>query len=183
MPRLELFYPIKPLRINQVFGIQNLTYMRFGFPKHNGIDYATEPKQIAYAMCDGYVYDTGFNDGAGFYVRMATREKVEAEGRTEIVAFMYMHAESILVKKGQEVRAGDPLIVCDNTGFSTGRHLHISAYFIGAGDMKLAVGDAKTDYCFDFSRYYNGYFAADAQKVFAILYQIKALLLKWLQSS
>jgi murein DD-endopeptidase MepM/ murein hydrolase activator NlpD len=170
MSKLELFYPVKPLITTQAFGIFNPAYKQFDFSYHNGWDYATTHGQIAYAMCDGIVTDVGENGGAGKYVRYKTAEAVEAEGALEVVEFMYMHAEKQLVKKGQYVKAGDPLIVCDNTGFSTGPHLHISAYFINPAGKKIRGRFAKTDYCIDFSKYYNRYFAVDAQKIFSIYY-------------
>lgn len=180
MAKLDLFYPLKPLRINQAFGIKNPSYEQFGFSKHNGWDYALDPDLIAGAMCDMEVYDVGFNSGAGNYVRARTPSPVEAEGRVGYVAFMYMHAKECLVKEGQILKAGDPIMVCDNTGFSTGNHLHISAYFVNELNEKLP-GNPETDHCFDFSRYYNGYFADDAQTVYMVLYKLISFLRKVLR--
>lgn len=181
MPKLELFYPVKPVRINQAFGIYNPAYEQFGFTHHNGIDYATVADQTAYAMCDGIVSEVGTQKGAGNFVRYRTVGKVEVQGRLEWVEFMYMHAAKVLVKKGDIVKAGDPLIICDSTGFSTGNHLHISAYYLTPLGAKARVGWEGTNWCFDFSRYYNNFFAEDAQKVFSLYYQIIALLRSYLK--
>lgn len=178
--KLELFFPAKPYQITQAFGIANPSYLQFGFSKHNGIDFAVDADGIVRAMCDGVVYETGYNSGAGNFVRYKT-ETVEAEGRTGIVGFMYMHAKEVLVKKGQVIKAGDALIVADNTGFSTGPHTHISAYFINSLDQRVPIGEPETDYCFDFSKYYNKYFADDAQTVFGVLFKIKQLLTDYLK--
>lgn len=172
--KLELFYPAKPYRITQAFGISNPSYNQFGFSKHNGIDFGLDADKIVRAMCDGEVYEVGFNNGAGNFVRYKT-STVEAEGKRGRVAFMYMHAEKCLVTKGQKVKAGDPLIIAGNTGFSTGPHTHISAYFINELDEKVPL-NPETDHCFDFSKYYNGYYADDAQKVIGIYKQILSLL-------
>lgn len=176
--RLALFHPVKPLRVNQAHGIFNPAYKQFGFTEHNGVDYATEDGQIAYAMCEGIVTDVGYNKGAGNYVRYKTEVPVDAENQIGVVEFMYMHADHALVERGQYVKVGTPLIVCDNTGFSTGRHLHISAYFIGANGLKKRLGRSETDWCFDFSKYYNGMFAGDAYTILGILQRIVALLKK-----
>lgn len=172
--KLELFYPAKPYRITQAFGILNPAYNQFGFKKHNGIDFAVDTDGIVRAMCDLEVYEIGFNNGAGNYVRAKTGT-VEAEGKIGTVAFMYMHAKEHLCKKGDKLKAGDPVIVADNTGFSTGPHTHISAYFVNAANQKME-GDPETDHCFDFAPYYNGYFADDAQTVLMIYKKIIDLL-------
>ena len=175
--KLDLFYPAKPYVITQAFGITNPSYNQFGFSKHNGTDFAVDTDKIVRAMCDGEVYEVGFNKGAGNFVRYKTG-RVEAEGRTGIVGFMYMHAEKCLVTKGQKIKAGDPLIIAGNTGFSTGPHTHISAYFINELDERIPVGNPETDYCIDFSKYYNGYFSDEATKVINILSTIINLLRK-----
>lgn len=180
MSKLELFYPVKPLVISQAFGIKNPSYLQFGFSEHNGWDYPVPFRLIAYAMCDGIVTEVGENKGAGRYVKYRTNEPVEANGHKGLVQFMYMHADETIVRKGDIVKAGTPLMYCDTTGFSTGNHLHISAYFIGQDGKKLRIGRAETDYCFDFSLFYNRFYAEDAPKVFAIYYKIIALLRDYL---
>lgn len=175
--KLELFFPAKPYVITQAFGILNRSYKDNGmsFAKHNGIDFMVDTDGIVRAMCDLEVYDVGFNDKAGNYVRLKTLQPVEAEGKTGRVAFMYMHAKEHLCKVGDILKAGDPVIVADNTGFSTGPHTHISAYFVNERNIKVD-GDPDVDHCFDFSKYYNGYHADDAQAVLLILKKIITLL-------
>jgi len=46
MSKLELFYPAKPYKITQAFGINNPSYLQFGFSQHNGIDIAVIREQI-----------------------------------------------------------------------------------------------------------------------------------------
>lgn len=177
-PRLELFYPVKPLVVNQAFGIYNPAYLQFGFSEHNGIDYGAVEGEKALAMCDGIVKEVGYNSGSGNFVRYRTLEPVQVGDRIGIVEFIYMHAEHALVGEEQIVKAGDALMVCDNTGFSTGRHLHISACFVDSHGDRIAIGSPETVECFDFSPYYNRFYAVDAQKVFGLFYQVIALLKK-----
>src|SRR3990167_5835535 len=144
MSKLELFFPAKPYNVTQAFGIYNPAYLQFGFELHNGADFTIEPDGLVHAMCDGEVTETGFNSGAGNFVRYKT-EPMEAEGRTGVVEFMYMHGKEILVKKGDKVLCGDSLMIADNTGFSTGPHTHISAYFIGSNGLKISINNPRAD--------------------------------------
>ncbi len=168
--KLELSFPAKPYTITQAFGILNPSYEQFGFSKHNGIDFAVDADGIVVAMCEGIVYEVGANAGAGNFVRYHTLTPVECEGRVGYVGFMYMHAKSQLVKQGDRLYSGTPLIVADNTGFSTGAHTHISAYFIDLNSLlKLPFGEKESDYCFDFSKYYNGFYGDDIKVIAASL--------------
>lgn len=184
--KLELFYPAKPYVITQAFGIYNPAYQQFGFTKHNGIDFLIDADSVVRAMCDGIVTEVrdyiqdGKYVGAGKAVRYRTLVPVEAEDHTSYAEFMYMHAKEQLVSVGQKVKAGDPIIIADNTGFSTGPHTHISAYFVNENGSKQLIGQSESDYCFDFSKYYNGYYADDATRVIGILQQVISLLKKFL---
>lgn len=180
MAKLEVFLPVKPLVVTQAFGIYNPVYKQFGFTKHNGVDMAVSDGQPAYAPMDCIVIETGFNSGAGRYVKVNTLEPVQAEGKTGIVCLTFMHGKEIKVTKGQQLKAGDLLMYCDNTGFSTGHHLHVSAFFIDPGGYKMQIGDVDSDYCFDWSKYCNWFYAVDAQKVFAIYYKMIGVLKLWL---
>lgn len=180
MAKLSVFWPVKPYRINQAFGIFNPAYKQFNFTHHNGIDMATYDGQPAYAMCDSYVVNVGENSSAGKFARIRTIEPVDAEGRIGLVGFTYMHGKEIKVVKGQMLKAGDLVMLCDNTGFSTGHHLHVSAFFISPSGEKQRIGRKESDYCFDFTPYWNKYYAEDAQKVFALYYQVLSLLRTWL---
>lgn len=172
---LKLTYPAKPYLLTQAFGIYNPAYLQFGFDHHNGIDFRVDTDGKVVSMCDGVVTDAGFNSGAGNYVRYRTLEPVVTETATQYVEFMVMHASKLLVKKGDLVKIGTPLMVADNTGFSTGPHTHISAYFVDINTgFKMPIGDKNSDYCFDFSKYYTGDYADD---IFT-LNKIKDLALK-----
>ena len=167
MKKLELYYPAKPYIVAQKFGIYNPAYLQFGFSKHNGEDFAVDKDGVVLAMCDGVVTETGFNSGAGNFVKYKTNEKVDVDGVPRTVGFMYMHGERILVKQWDLVKAGTPLMIADNTGFSTGPHTHISAYFLNELGNKIVLDPASND-CFDFSKFYNGFHADDAKFVESI---------------
>lgn len=176
MSRLSVFLPAKPLIVTQAFGIFNPAYERFGFTCHNGIDMAIHDGQEAYAMLDGVVSEVGENDGAGKYLKIRTVGPVELANDSGVVCFMYMHGKEILVKQGQEVRAGDLVMRCDNTGFSTGHHLHISAFLVDSNGRKVRRGNPATDYCFDWYPYCNRFYAEDKKTLLALYMRVVELL-------
>ena len=177
MSKLELSYPAKPYTITQAFGIYNPAYEQFGFNRHNGIDFRVDIDGLVVAMCRGKVYEVGFNEGAGYFVRYRTLEPTTIDGNSGYVAFMYMHGLKQLVKVGDVVASGTPLMIADNTGFSTGPHTHISAYLVDYNNKKLSFGNKDSDYCFDFSKYYNGYYADDVKTWWDKLMEIKKKLI------
>lgn len=164
MKELELYIPGKPFNVTQAWGIYNPAYKQFGFSKHNGIDFKVDDDYLVRAMCDGVVTEVGYNSGAGNFVRYRTNEKVMCEGTECYVYFIYMHATLCLVKHGDKIKAGDPLIIAGNTGFSTGPHTHISAYRVGDDGSRLDK-DVESNYTFDFSKYFNGFYADHAKAV------------------
>lgn len=78
------------------------------------------------AVADGVVDYVRSEDtsGYGFYVR------VNHDGRFKT---WYAHLLSVSVVVGQFVRAGDLLGLADNTGNSTGSHLHLTLQDLEAG--------------------------------------------------
>ncbi len=147
--------------MNQAFGIKNDSYLKYGFSAHNGIDYRLDTDDESVAMCDGTVTETGFNSGAGNYVKYRT-PLVECLGENCYVEFFYMHGKvPALVNKGDKVKAGDKLLITGTTGNSTGVHTHISAYRLGLNGYTRIDNDPPTNNCFDFSILYNGYHADD----------------------
>lgn len=86
---------------------------------HNGIDWKTPNGTVIKAPFTGTVAEAYF-DAAGYgnYVKL--------ESDTEGVVLA--HLEKILVGVGARVNAGEPVGVSDNTGYSTGPHLHLGYY-------------------------------------------------------
>ncbi len=162
MKTLELYYPAKRYNVTQAFGIKNDSYLSLGFSRHNGIDFSVDEDGIVLAMCDGEVVDEGYNDKAGNYVKYKTIDQVLCEGVPCYVTFMYMHGEKNLVEMGDILRAGDQIMRAGNTGFSTGPHTHISAWRTDNHGNRLDI-DPTTNYCFNFAKYYNGFFADHAK--------------------
>ena len=110
---------INPLENAIVTGVYGSQRILNGKPKwpHYGIDFAAEEGTEIKAMLDGVVtlaepdlFYTGgtliFDHGHG-------------------ISTLYMHMETLMVKKGQKVKQGDVIGTVGSTGRSTGAHLDV----------------------------------------------------------
>lgn len=159
--RLTLADPLKFMSINQRFGKnQNPTYKEQGMPGHNGIDfYATHGTPI-YASHDGWAqYQIGNDRGHGVVV-ITDREYEDMNGVSSLWKTVYWHMvdftrepqykSPIADKTGFiKVKKGDVLGYANNTGNSTGSHLHF--------ELKRVAGSFGLWYNIDQS---NGYYGA-----------------------
>lgn len=82
---------------------------------YGGIDYGIATGTPVYAGFDGTVDARTQKDGYGNHVRVKNQSGE---------MLVYGHLRDYAVKTGDEVRAGDLLGFTDNTGFSSGPHLH-----------------------------------------------------------
>lgn len=83
---------------------------------HKGLDMAAPLGTPIKSISTGKVIAAGFTNIRGNYVTIqdATGEKTE-----------YFHCESLKVKTGQQVKAGEEIATVGSTGNSTGTHLHL----------------------------------------------------------
>lgn len=179
MSRLELWFPAKPYNISQAWGIYNPSYVQFGFSRHNGVDFLVGADRLVHCPVAAKVEDVGFSASKGNYVRLVSTEKHEVLGKECYVGLIFMHGEKNLVKKGQVLKVGEPLMIPDNTGFSTGPHTHMTAYRLSKPknlpENRLDT-NKETNYTFDPQLFWNGYYAQDVDKVMTVLRQTVALL-------
>lgn len=153
-------FPIKgTYRLTQKFGQNLLNYAQFGLKAHNGLDYACVTGTPIIAPQDGYVVDT-FNTakpdagGYGNEVRML----IATEEPNIYHDWIFGHLLTVFVTKGQFVKQGTPLGLSDNTGFSSGPHLHFGVRRLkrtgtGTGTFKNYLDEA-----YLIEEYNNGYF-------------------------
>jgi len=107
---------IKPAygRISSGFGYRiHPVYRRRMF--HAGIDIAARYGSTVYAARSGRVKYAGWLGGYGKVVVIDHRDGYETR---------YAHCSSILVRKGQWVRQGQPIARVGRSGVTTGTHLH-----------------------------------------------------------
>lgn len=106
--------PLPSGRISSGFGYRNDPITgEYGF--HSGIDLAAEDGSRIAAAYNGAVKETGKNSMAGNYVLLEHSGKFET---------FYCHCSEILVKEGENIRAGETIARVGSTGYSTGPHLH-----------------------------------------------------------
>jgi murein DD-endopeptidase MepM/ murein hydrolase activator NlpD len=85
---------------------------------HGGIDFAINIGEPIYAVFDGVIRVAQVNGGYGKMILIRHYNNLET---------LYGHLDRIMVKVGQEVKAGDVIGYSGNTGFSTGPHLHFES--------------------------------------------------------
>jgi len=114
---------IKPFRGNfgltQGFGLNPADYACFGLKGHNGLDYGLPTGTQVIAPHDGKVIEAQ-NDPSGYgnYI------KIENTKGGSVLA----HLQTFQVKVGDMVSEGQPIALSNNTGNSTGPHLHWGYY-------------------------------------------------------
>jgi len=92
----------------------NTTWRAFGM--HSGIDYGVKENSAAYAIGNGKIVRTGFDNGIGNYVTLETSPGHQVT---------YQHLNKSSVKEGQTVAGGFQIGFTGNTGStSEGAHLH-----------------------------------------------------------
>lgn len=185
MKRLELYYPVKPLYVTQGFGGNLITYERFGIIGHNGIDYLAIHGQPVYATHDGTVVYAGMDSAEGVGVVLRTNQEFTYENGYGFFKTVYWHLiNNIPVRMGQSVKAGDIIGYADNTGYSTGNHLHFSLkpQIKGENDWTWENIEQNNGFkgAIDPTPYFNGFYASDAIKVITIYQSIISLLNKFL---
>jgi murein DD-endopeptidase MepM/ murein hydrolase activator NlpD len=104
--------------ISQPFGRPDPRYSALGLLGHNGVDYAVPDDTRIVCVEDGEVWESAYDpDGYGFYV------KVRTPGGSD---WLYAHLHPWdLPHPGTWLPAGAPVGWSNNTGMSTGPHLHL----------------------------------------------------------
>lgn len=129
-----LYHPCQSKVVTQPWGANPATYRQFGFPGHEGVDYAAALGSPFFAVADGVVVeddDTMFDS-----------DRKSNYGQHVIIAHeggkwhsLYAHAAyDTPCEPGQNVRAGQVIAYSGNTGRSTGPHLHFSLLISDAQD-------------------------------------------------
>jgi hypothetical protein len=118
---------------------------------HGGIDYAwrATPNAIMYACADGKVTyskdkNPGSKSGGGYQVCLDMGSHPDAQGNMchWTAWYVHMHPDTAAIAiKGKEFKEGEVIGIENNTGGSTGAHLHFGLYAKG----HPAATDGKVD--------------------------------------
>lgn len=186
--KLTLFFPVKPLFLNQRFGVNPQTYAQFGLSGHNGLDLQASHGQPVYAAHDGTCYPE-IDDHQGNGVVIRTDDEYDYKGQPTHFKSIYWHLvkADAVVRTGQKVKAGDLIGYADSTGFSTGDHLHFGFKPQAWDENNWTWYNIEQNNGFlgaiDPTPYFNGFFAEDAQKLFGLYATLISLLQKIIKTS
>ncbi len=138
--KLELWHPIKPFRITQIFGINGEWYQAHGIniKGHNGLDLQAVHGQPVYASHDGEAYyEVDGSQGHGVIIRSS--KPYLYNGEEAYFKTIYWHlcdgtepqfkspiTVTNIYGPGQPVKVGDIIGYANSTGFSTMDHLHFA---------------------------------------------------------
>lgn len=199
MARFELWYPLYPFIVNQPFG-ENLPcvkdfglpsqqivtgadnntcpvgydklYPHFGMSGHNGLDLAAG-EQPVYAAADGVVVEKQSVPARGLGLGILTNEIVELDAYgSHYAKVRYWHLKFFKVEVGDSVKVGQIIGITDNTGYSSGNHLHFEVDPMdkdaGGHPVRLAgqIADA-----IDPAPFFNKFYAVNHDQVIALMTQ------------
>ncbi len=103
--------------VTQGYGGNPEAYKQFGLAGHNGIDFGVPDNTQIISATNGKVVRVGFDQyGYGNYL--------EVWDEAQQCATLYAHLKTIVVQMNDTVIRGQSLAYSDNTGNSTGPHLH-----------------------------------------------------------
>lgn len=180
MEGFSLFYPINPYQVNQVWGVSRPeVYAQFGFTRHNGMDLALVSGQIISAPIPCIVSKIGWEPkGAGNYIVLRTLKPYAfKDGVVSYVEISFFHNMQNLVTVGQMLQTGEPMVLGDSTGFSTGNHSHMRVRRI---DLKNAmwyqIDTNEAQNSIDQSQYFNKKYADTQTVVFHHSFDVNLLL-------
>jgi murein DD-endopeptidase MepM/ murein hydrolase activator NlpD len=158
--KLSLTYPTHVPHVNQGFGmcIPNSVscelYKKLGMHGHNGIDFNAVDGEFIYAAHDGEVVYAGLDGSSGLLVVIRTFDEYDyTDNGKAFYKTLYGHLKtgSIRVAGGDKVKAGQYIAQADNTGASTGAHLHFGLKPIYPGEQSWEWWNWEQN---------NGYFGA-----------------------
>lgn len=193
--KLQLLYPVKPAGVNQPFGVNGAYYQSQGINiiGHNGIDFSAYHGQPVRAAHDGQAYfEVDVDQGEG--VVIVTNEQFDYGDGQAYFKSIYWHLcdaskepqfASPIPHSGNPVpvKAGDIIGYADNTGLSTGDHLHFGLKPMAKTNETPWIWynvEQKNGYlgAIDPTPYFDGYYAEDAGEVVATMGQEVSILQK-----
>ena len=137
--RFSLIWPAcDPKVVTQWYGINPQWYNRFGLPGHEGLDFRALDGTPIFAAAEGDVTRVETDPESGPY---GIHVRIQHDHPTGVFKTVYAHFRRTLVEVGDHVVAGRQIGLSDNTGNSSGAHLHITLKRVGAGSPWMNTGD------------------------------------------
>jgi murein DD-endopeptidase MepM/ murein hydrolase activator NlpD len=121
---IQLTYPINPpITITQHFGENPQDYARFGFPGHEGIDFAGKFGDNVLSAAEGEVYQVVYSKTHPY----GNHIRIQHDGFKTI----YAHLSEILIPLHFSIPTGMLIGRVGSTGNSTAPHLHLTLKIAG----------------------------------------------------
>lgn len=123
--------------ITQTFGVNKASYLKFGLQGHNGVDFGCTTGTQVVSAADGWIKEVGFDGGGyGNYVKIIHQGYLT----------LYGHLQQAVVHVGDRVIAGQLIGLSDNTGNSSGPHLHFGVAPCDGNGIKTLVSNGFAGY-------------------------------------
>lgn len=187
-----LLLPVKPYHTNQSFGnnipcVKNFNqpnesivdgadnntcpvgytklYAAFGMKGHNGTDLEAGIQNV-YAADDGIVIEKQIDAQLGLGLGIVSNQQYDlGTNGVHYLKLRYWHLKSFNCEIGDKITKGDWIGVSDNTGYSSGNHLHFEGdpMNINQSTQKYIVAFPDNGYegAIDISPYFSTQFAQD----------------------
>lgn len=166
--KLKLEFPLKKTFVTQYFGeVSSLPIYQannINIIGHNGIDFHAVDGQDVFASHEGIVTYAGKDDKEGIGIVIRTLEKFDYENGQTFYKTIYWHLKDYVVKINDRVAAGQLIGHADNTGLSTGTHLHYGLKPIAQGENEWSWWNVEQK---------NGYLGAINPMKFLLSYEFK----------
>lgn len=119
--RADLGDALRSILITQKFGENPSWYLPYGYPGHNGLDLFGKSTKFITPVWWGTVISKAYDTtGYGYHLI------IDHEG---LFNCYYGHASALHVKSGDRVTPHTIIMTEDNTGNSTGSHLHLGTRY------------------------------------------------------
>jgi murein DD-endopeptidase MepM/ murein hydrolase activator NlpD len=119
-------------RLTQAYG--NIDHSLYGNHPHNGMDMGAPIGTPIYAADEGVVVRVDRNDVSSWKkYQYGTYVLIDHQNG---LSTLYAHLAKYLVSAGDKVKRGELIAYSDNTGYSTGSHLHFGLYLTPVGGWK-----------------------------------------------
>lgn len=125
----QLRWPVDSRVVNQYFAENPQNYQGFALPGHEGIDLFALTGANVYACASGEVIEAGERPKSHPY---GIQIRIKHIFDSDTYETVYAHLSQVLVRKGDQVSAGQKIGLADNTGNSFGSHLHLTLKKEGA---------------------------------------------------
>ena len=106
--------PLKEITISSYFGFR-ISPITNKYSLHTGLDMSAPQNSKIYAVYDGIVEKSDYNNVRGYYVIIRHSNSLKTT---------YNHCNKLFVKENEKIRQGDIIALVGATGYATGNHLH-----------------------------------------------------------